>query len=371
MITFLQGMPGDGKSYTLMPKVVEPTFRDSERGLITNMDPFFWDLIAEDLHEEYGKSFNIHSRVRILTFEETKYFYRCRLGYNLGVKEDGRTDFMTLRDDDPGVTYIIDELHEHFNARSWAKTGADALTYVSQHRKLGDQVYFISQRAKQVDAQLRELANSYVYCRNMAQRTMKVGPLTLNFGRTIFATAYATQKTPGSSVEPMVMWEERYKVNPKKYGRWYDTAAGVGVKGKQADKLMKPQAGIHWLWGVAIIMALIVVGFFVVPRILGAGMFKALTLGHTESKTFTDEEAAAIAERLQQPIPEAAPTKELAPASVPQFDLQRPMIRTVQVSRTGFVTLTLTNGNQLTTADGIELLGREGFRFQGKVYPLP
>lgn len=366
MITFTSGMPGDGKSYFIMTEI-ERELVEGSRIVVTNVELNI-ENVAQSLHEKFGRTFDLHSRYVLLTPDQTKTFWLYRGTHELTLKPDGRCDFMSLDRSQPGVCYVIDELHEHFNARAWAKTGADALTYASQHRKLGDSVFFISQRAKQVDSQLRALAGAYVYMRNLANRTLKVGPFVFRFGRTLIAKAYPDEWNKGGT-EPVVMWTKSMKVDPKGYGAWYDTAAGVGVKGAAADTLSRPARGLPWQFGL---VGLVLVAFLVwfVPKLLGAGIFSALSLGHAPSKTFSDDEAAAIVQQLQA-APVATPAADNPVVTTNQFKLERPMIRTVQVARNGFVTLTLTNGLQVTSADGIELLGREGFRYQGRVYPLP
>jgi len=357
MITFVSGMPGDGKSYFIMTEI-EREIVETNRVIVTNVE-LDVEAVAASLHESHGKTFDLHSRYFLLSHEQTKKFWLYRGTHELTNGADGRANFLTLQNDKPGVCYVIDELHEHFNARQWSKTGADALTYSSQHRKLGDSVFFISQRAKQVDSQLRSLAGAYVYMRNLANRTLKLGPFTFRFGKTLIARAYPDEWSKGGT-EPVLMWSRSMKVDPARYGAWYNTACGVGVKGSKADTVNFPKRGIPWPF---IGFGLIVVAFAMwgVPKVLGMVMGKALAPAASIANV-------AVAEQpVKKPIFQAAP--QSTNSIVPLDDLTKR--KSFHMSRDGFITIVLTNGLTVTTSDGIEMIGRQGFIYKGRVYPLP
>jgi len=374
MITFVSGMPGDGKSYFIMTEI-ERELVSGNRVIVTNVELNLGN-VADYLHERYGKTFDLHSRYYLLTTQETKEFWLQRGTHQLSKGADGRCDFMTLDREQAGVCYVIDELHEHFNARAWAKTGADALTYSSQHRKLGDSVFFISQRAKQVDSQLRSLAGAYVYMRNLANRTLKLGPFVFRFGRTLIARAYPDEWTKGGA-EPVVMWTKTLKVDPKGFGSWYDTAAGVGVRGKLADTAQGPVRGLPWpVMGLGLLIVLSLV--WLIPKAIGAGMRGTFGALHDKGEEVVTNAPAVKPSPLPVMLPATSRVEKLeTPAlqvgtnivSLDYLDLSRP--RSVSVAPDGFVIVVLTNGVQLTSADGIELIGRKGFRYRGRLYPMP
>ncbi len=45
-----------------------------------------------------------------------------------------------------GSLFALDEIHEQFNARRWQDTGEDALFYLSQHRRFGDDIACFTQK---------------------------------------------------------------------------------------------------------------------------------------------------------------------------------------------------------------------------------
>lgn len=378
MITFTSGMPGDGKSYYIMTEI-EAALVNTDRVIVTNVELNI-ENVAEYLHEHYGKTFNLHSRYFYLDPMMSKKFWLHRGTHTLLEKEvegekQPRCDFLTLDLEAPGVCYVIDELHEHFNARNWAKTGSDALTYASQHRKLGDAVFFISQRAKQVDSQLRSLSGCYVYMRNLSNRTLKLGPFVFKFGKSLIAKCYPDEWNRGG-LEPPIMWSKTMKVDPKGHGNWYDTAAGVGVKGSKADTVVTNQKGISILWIVPLIL---LVGslFLIIPRILGGAAKAALS---SDEPSVADPSAVSVVpEKPAFANPPSRPQRSKPGSSENDksddleeskpLDLSRP--KSFVVSRDGFVVIVLQDGQQLTSADGVKLIGRAGFSYEGRIYPLP
>lgn len=361
MITFVSGMPGDGKSYFIMTQI-ERELVETARVIVTNVELNLGN-VAEYLHKKYGRTFDLHSRYFLLSHSQTKNFWLHRGTHDLALSPDGRCDFMTLDVSKPGVCYVIDELHEHFNARAWAKTGADALTYASQHRKLGDTVFFISQRAKQVDSQLRSLAGSYVYMRNLANRTLKLGPFVFRFGKTLIARAFPEELGKGNA-EPPVMWTQSIKVEPDGHGSWYDTAAGVGVRGAVADKGAQSKRGIPaplMALGVVVILA----ALWLVPKAIGSTFRTVLTAGDSAVSESTNVAPPAAV----SPVVSAPVTASPLLTATNRLDLSRP--RSIRVDKYGYVTVVLTNGLQVTTSDGIRVVGKEGFTYEGRVYPWP
>lgn len=84
------------------------------------------------------------------------------------------------------VKVFLDEVHLFFNSRDWSKTQTehkDMLSFLTQSRKAGVDVYFISQLSGTVDKQLRSQAQFEIYLLNSAQ--LNFGPLgkcPWNFG---------------------------------------------------------------------------------------------------------------------------------------------------------------------------------------------
>jgi len=370
MITGIFGLPGDGKTYYVMTEI-ERLLRETDKVIVTNIS-CFPERIAESLHDKYGKSYDVHSRFRFLNAAESRYFWRFRDGYKLssvGEGKESRTLWESLPEGFKGVVYVIDEVHVHFNARAWAQTGADALEYCSQHRKLGDEVFLISQRPKQVDSQMRGLCGTYVQMRNLAHRQLKWMGISWTFPAALHARAYP-EEWKSSTSEDVLMWTKTFKVDPKFYGSWYDTAAGVGIKGNAADTNRNKPKGVPF-WVLVAVFAVLVAAAFGLPWV-----FKRLTSGalnkldsYAESSSVRSV-ASPVLKVDSVAVPVATPTVRMDTNGLP-WQLEIPEIRSFSVDRHALVTVTLRDGRKLTTADGIKLLGKEGFVYKGRVYPLP
>jgi len=371
MIYGVFGLPGDGKSYYMMT-VIERVLRDTNLTIITNIQ-CFPEEIANSLHEKYGNSFNVHSRFRFLTAAETLRFWRYRNGYNLPVignadDKDAETDWAKLPEGFEGVYYLIDEVHVHFNARRWAKTGTDALNYISQHRKLGDNVYLISQRPKQVDSQMRGLCGTYIQMRNLGHRQLKWMGVSWTFSRSLHARAYP-EECKGPTSEDLLMWTESFKVDPKYYGAWYNTAAGVGIKGNAADTKQHKPKGVPFAV-LLTVFALLVCAAFTIPYF----MRKATAASLNKLDSYADLASPEIKTAPSAQVQHAPPVepKELHGATTStNAPLEVSNIKSFHVGRTGFVTIRLKDNSTITSADGIRLLGAEGFIYKERVYPLP
>ena len=175
-VIFISGKPGGGKSYWAFKQYVVRELIQGQRTIITNLD-ILPGMLNEWLQEFAPKQvrqmdIDLHSRLIILTKDQSNRFYLYRPDdYRLKdpeeewdadkfsgkVKQHGykrpKLDLTqcyrgTGEEEETcnprelgGVLYIIDELHEYFNAREWMETGRSALTYLSQHRKMGDDVH--------------------------------------------------------------------------------------------------------------------------------------------------------------------------------------------------------------------------------------
>lgn len=94
-----------------------------------------------------------------------------------GVKEWYRPDVIQWGTRDCPVLVILDETHLFWNARDYAqtaKTQADMLSFLSQSRKAGVDVIFISQDEGNIDRQFRVQAEQLVICRNMGKNRVPV-----------------------------------------------------------------------------------------------------------------------------------------------------------------------------------------------------
>jgi len=181
-IHFITGKPGGGKSRFAAGKLIEQLV-ETDRVVFTNL-PINWPNLNAYLQRKYPKlTINLFERLyEFKGFESSEFWTYRPPGLVLSdagdfhriarlTKEEWsakkRPDYTGVKD--KGVCYMIDEVHNDFNARSWMETGRDVLYYNSQHRHLSDIVYFITQDLELVDKQFRFLAQDYTECMNLSK----------------------------------------------------------------------------------------------------------------------------------------------------------------------------------------------------------
>lgn len=288
-VRFISGKPGGGKSLYATMRIIECLVETRKR-IITNV-PLNLPRLREYLIEKYGEDFGVLARVRLLEPEETANFwryygqgeilpdeprhiirlasgkelkhlsYRPRFEAMIAARSESEglptIDIGPGQDEkiaaqlwsmlsakwDGGILYAIDEAHEFFNARQWAETGVDALHYLSQHRKLGDEVLFITQHVRNVDTQLRRVAQDFTYVKNLRKTKL---PVLFGFIKAppLFVTAtYSQEKTGAVGGEEPTL--RTFTLDVKGIASCYETAAGVGIAGNAADKSEKHK-GLPW-----------------------------------------------------------------------------------------------------------------------------
>jgi len=151
-----------------------------------------------------------------------------------------------------GCSTALTKSTTFFNARAWAETGNDVLFYLSQHAKLGDTVICITQHIGNVDKQFRSVAQDFTYLRNLGKEKMGMFALPNLFVR----KTYLQPATP--EAEPMETG--RFRLDVTGLGSCYDTAQGVGIHGRGADKTER-RKGVPW-WVFAVGAPLAIWGFF-------------------------------------------------------------------------------------------------------------
>lgn len=272
-IEFISGKPGGGKSFFATTLVVEE-LRRTKRFVVTNLALDIPGL-CQYLHDTFGDTFEASRRIHTLTEQETAQFW---LVYGPGLVLDsqrrvqiplpnGKTikhlDF-SPRHGSSGVLYVIDEIHEFFNARRWADTGEDALHYLSQHRKLGDDVIAITQSIAHVDKQFQRVAQSFTYVRNFSKEKLAMlGGIFRSVP--LFMRSTYLEPATGQGAKPM---ETRtFRLDVKGIGSCYKTAAGVGVVGTSADSQAKTR-GLSPLWLVPLAVG-IMLFLHQAPDVLG------------------------------------------------------------------------------------------------------
>jgi len=249
-IFFICGKPGGGKSYLGVAQICEE-LKDvkSTRFIVTNIALKLPEL-AEWCHKNCSHEVNLQERVRVLdeaqtgefwTYEPNKRWKERKLfhtGEGKNRREYNVPDFDGRGE--TGTLYVIDEVHIHFGAREWQQTGTDCTWFLTQHRKLGCDVVFITQHPEQTDKALRRLAQEYMTVRNLSREPV-LGFRAGNLFR--YIRSLNSPHTPNAA--PFETGFVRLK--PEEYGRLYDTTAGVGIAGRVAPRSERRGRSLWWL----------------------------------------------------------------------------------------------------------------------------
>lgn len=262
MIRDVYGKIGGGKTYYSVAFEILEELVYGERIVVTNVA---LDLpeIAALIAKRYPQvpPVDLHSRVRILSIDEMAEFFRyrhhgCTLdvptleewrkGANVcydfdplkGPEKDSRGNYVHLL---PSVFYVIDEAHVKFDARGWMTQGPHVTFYNSQHRKLNDEVLFITQFPELVDKRLKGFAQEHIYIENLGlQRVFSYFRPPAYF----VAKSYLRERT--STLQDVPQWTKRFRFDPE-IGKCYDTSAGVGIKGRKKPETRKKK-GVSLGW---------------------------------------------------------------------------------------------------------------------------
>jgi len=347
-IHIILGKPGSGKSMYATERLIKE-LGEGERNVVTNL-PLRPDKLNEYLQRAYpGHDCRMVQRLKILTDEELREFWKFRGPHaikadapqemapfkfeqdpqqtpevNLAMFEVARIQYqaeLTRRVQEfqkwypafadeqgsKGVAYFLDEAHIAFNARDWATLGRQAIHYMSQHRKLGDVVWPITQSPGNLDKQFRSVAEDFTVLRN--EYTAKLG-IFRGRGRFVRRT-YLSE--PNGSAEPFET--ATFKLDVDGVASCYDTARGIGVHGNKAD-IGRRAKGIP-IWTV--IPAALVLGLACVllPWALGKGVGKVVSAGQKP---------------IAPKVPEVKAAQPSAPLPAPPPDV-RPMARVVSVDK--------------------------------------
>ncbi|HEV2210247.1 MAG TPA: zonular occludens toxin domain-containing protein [Verrucomicrobiae bacterium] len=366
-IHFISGKPGGGKTLYAVKLIVDELVF-GKREIFTNV-PLHVGRLNEYLQERWpSRDCNVVQRVRLLDDSETGRFFSIRPG---GVqvpvlsKEEWSAGkkpvYPALQDG--GVMYVIDEVHNFFNARAWAETGRDVLFYLSQHRKLGDTVICITQAVMNVDKQFRSVTQDYTYLRNLKKESYGFFRLPGVFVRRTFTTP------PSDTSEAMETGTFRLDVSG--LASCYDTAQGVGIHARGADREEKRSGLPWWAFVVAVFLLLFAIVQFV-PR-LGGYLFsskRAMAKAGIESPV-RGTNADSVAKRFDLASP--GPDTSLKYRGRPEDYAPPAETNTVKMAGyallNGTVTVFLTDGRSVRYDSGdINLFSPSGVVIRGRYY---
>jgi len=280
---FISGKPGGGKTLYAM-RLIRDEIKLTKRKIITNIRIHFDSLNEYLSREGVDPGCHICDRITIIEEEQMREFYRYRGGgLVLTLREhqayDGKkmeTKVADFSEAAGGVLYVLDEVHIAFNSRQWASTGQGVIYYLSQHRKLGDDVILITQSVQNVDKQMRSFAQDFTYVRNLKKEKAGFFKLPGVFmRRTYLEPATATTKACDTKT---------FTLDVSGIANCYDTAAGVGIIGRSGADTKEKIKGLPWYVFLIIIGAVIWGLFHFVPRVIGAVITpKGMAVKHVQS----------------------------------------------------------------------------------------
>lgn len=313
----ITGKPGGGKSLEAMRLLVEVLRDDLGCQIVTNL-PIKVEALNAFVQKRYPtETLNVVGRITLLEESAVHEFWRhrgnvlddagCVVQEAVVAESQGvETRYTTTH----AVVYFLDEFHLFFNAREWAKTGKSALWYASQHRKLGDDVYWVTQYLDNVDKQFRVLTQDYTFCRNWGAEMWWGwirGPAKFQVRTTLEPPTNKAGVFVGGSVGG---WSVRGL--DKELADCYDTLAGQGVRG--AVKPAKKKKGVPALPAFGLALVAIVVAVVSFPLLVGKGIAAmgrrlagAATVS-TSSASRTNEAGFASSALVPFPSPPVVPS---------------------------------------------------------------
>lgn len=265
----ISGKPGGGKTMYSV-KLILHELLYGNRVIITNVGLLPGEINAYLQREYPSKSINLFERLILIDEEQMGVFFTIRPPGSRGAvmltkeqwQQGKMPDYTGVTD--RGVMYVLDEIHIKFNARAWMQTGQDVLYYLSQHRKLGDTVIWITQAINNVDKQFRSVTQDYTFIRNLAKERMSKFHLPSIF----INQTYTSPPTDNS--KPMESGS--FRMDVKGLAALYDTAKGVGIHGMAGADKNEKKKGLPWWVAIAGLLLIVILGFKFIPGLV-ARMF--------------------------------------------------------------------------------------------------
>jgi hypothetical protein len=152
-----------------------------------------------------------------------------------------------------GIIYHLDELQLFYNMRKYADAPEEFPFYLSQHRKLGDDIYVYTQQPQNVDKMFRSFTQEFIYVVNIGKK--RVGPFA---APKIFR--FAAYPEPFTGQVGQICQYSGYFRMDYELAAAYNTAAGIGIEAAKADVGSKVK-GLHWRW-ILLLPVLVALAFF-------------------------------------------------------------------------------------------------------------
>jgi len=363
MIRLFIGTPGAGKSYAALKDVVEELAYGS-RLIVTNLPVLTGELNAWMAKEHPLWKDDINQRIRLISEEETKQFYRYRaIAGDLGTvsKEDSLAGRHLPYGEHrgAGVLYVIDEAHIPFDSREWASTGPELTYYNSQHRKLGDELVFITQFEKLIDVRVRGFVQEFCYFNNNGLEKFMTW-----FQKPATFSMEVHRKPPSGPGSPAPLESRTYRMDFA-LAKCYDTSAGVGIVGRKLPERKRKKAIPIWWLAVPIILAGIIIAK--IPGWMGKGAGYWLRGGQETIEQKVAQATGATSARGEEQRQPQRETPDVPRGTTVKVPTAEPLHATGYIlsPRRGML-VTLSDGTRKSTAPGVV----EAITIKGERYAL-
>jgi len=306
MVHLVTGQPGNGKTLACVHFILRSLINDPKAIVATNI-ALFDGPFAGYLRER--GVMDCWDRVCKLGHDEVLEFYKYATPVNGSAlphrefRSDQQGNVIPVAIPRP-VIYVIDEAHLYWNARNYQKTGTAVLSYVSQHRHLGDTIVLITQHPDQLDKAFRRLVDEWWSMLNLEKRRiMGFKGAKGWFVRSVFF------KPP--SLLDRASEKHRFKIDMD-VAATYDTTAGKRFGDAPGDTGQKKKGLPMWL-GILIVVAVVVLawwGFSKVPRLLGkmvGGMMAGTREAVVQATTGTNGMSSSVGQAFGIGASPAAP----------------------------------------------------------------
>lgn len=377
MLYLKTGKKGGGKSLDLVGVLLD-VLEKEKRNVVTNL-PLYLEEVQDEMIER-GASVDVLSRVTILEPEQTRLFFLHR-GSGVVLKETGDKDvpidFSPLESSEcpqgaKSVAYFIDEVQLVYPVRGWKGVPEALQFYNTQERKLGDDTWCAAQVLTHVDKQFRELPQEYHYVRNLSKEKFGRFKRGDNFEREV----HYYPKTRGDEVAPE---KQTFTLRVDRVARCYNTSAGIGISGQNADKGKKAKGWPLWSLWAAFGGAFLVLWFALdhLPSLIKRFVFPnsapeaIMSSAGPQKPAFVDTpkntpQDIAIADRSSKPLQTNAPNSR-ARGDLTWYDRSQVKVRGY-VRKGSEVVVLLSDGRTVTEREFQEgdWIRRGSVRLQGE-----
>lgn len=367
------GKPGGGKSYFALLEIIEELVFGI-RTIVTNL-PLDLGALNAYLQKNYPNAdIDLHKRVRLLTEEETKFFFAHReygRDFVIPSEEETKRTGAHIQYGDPSlmvpVFYIIDEAHVCFDARAWMTSGPHLTFYNSQHRKFGDEVWFITQFLALLDKRCTGFSQEFITVRNYGMERLAFfkGPK----GQHVATTTLS--KPDGNAV---VTNTRNFRLDVE-IANCYCTTAGVGImSGRSSKPREKETKGLQWWYAIPLVV-LVIIGLIMAPDLIGKAAVGGLNkMTGVATKATTAAVGRASGNPPVPPFPSPIqPPPEYNNSRQSSAHLAAPLPQVWVdgiIWNAGRVTVILTDGREYEGAE-IKAIAMDGCQLQnGEVYRM-